>query len=554
MKLRSLLLTGLAGIALSLSAQTHVEGIEYFKAEQYNNAYELLKRNFNNPGTDKSLSDYYLGQIELMSQDPDKFEKASKIFNEGITANPNNPYNYVGLGYIALIKDKDLKAAEKYFKDAEGKDKKDYTLQMEIARAYYNADPVGYKEKYEKKIENAIKKDKTNPDIYILQGDILRDEAYQTEESKTYGSAAAKYDMATSNDPTSAVAYVKYADMYSNVKNYDYAIKKLQELLQNNPTSALGQRQLAELYYDTQKYDLAADQYGKYVNNPSHFKSDENRYLLILFGDQKYQDGYNYATKLLQENPDNFTAQSYQFINAAQIPEMADQLLPLGEKLLATKRANPSYQLAQIHYMLIPDELAKAGRTDEAIALIQEGISEQPNNPAMNQALTSVYMKMQEYGQAADAFQGYLDKTANPKETDYATAALYNYYGGMQYNSLNQPDKANEYFTKGKALAQKAADANPTWYKSYKIMGDIASAANPNDQATAAAPSYIKAIELYEAQPEESYKNDAKNMYYTVAFYYNQKGDKAAARNAINKALEIDPNNENFLKLSNAIK
>lgn len=554
MKLRSLLLTGMAGIALSLSAQTHVEGIEYFKAEQYNNAYELLKRNFNNPGTDKSLSDYYLGQIELMSQDKDKFEKAAKIFNEGISADPNNPYNYVGLGYIALLKDKDVKAAEKLFKEAESKDKKDFSLQMEIARAFYNADPVGYKEKYEKKIENALKKDKTNPDIYILQGDILRDEAYQTEESRTYGSAAAKYDMATSNDPTSAVAYVKYADMYTNVKSYDYAIKKLQELLQNNPTSALGQRQLAELFYDTQQYDKAADQYGKYVNNPSHFKSDENRYLLILFGGQKYKEGYDYATKLLAENPDNFTAQSYQFINAAQIPEMEGQLLPLAEKLIATKKANPDYQLAQIHYMLIPDELAKVGRSDEAIALLQEGMAEQPNNGALNQALTSVYMKMQEYGLAADAYQGYLDKTANPKETDYATGALYNYYGGMQYSTLNQPDKANEYFNKGNALAQKAAATNPNWYKPYKIMGDIASAANPDNQANAAAPSYIKAIELYEAQPEDSYKQDAKNMYYTLAYYYNQKGDSAAARNAIDKALEIDPENANFQNLSNAIK
>lgn len=564
MKLRKLLFAGFAGIALSLSAQTHVEGIEYYKADQLSNAQELLNRNLNNPGTDKSLADYYLGQIEMYQK---KYDKATKYFNDGISANPENPYNYVGLGYVALMKDKDLKAAEKYFKDAESKDKKDYSLQMEIARAYYNADPVAYKEKYEKKIETAIKKDIKNPDIYILQGDILRDEAYKTGESKTYGSAAAKYDMATSYDPTSAVAYVKYADMYNHANNPGYAITKLEELISNNPTSALGQRQLAEAYYNTNAFDKASAQYGKYVNNPNHFKSDEDRYALILFADGQYQKGYDYASSLLQENPSNFTAQRFQFMNAAQIPSMANQLIPLADKLIAAHKANPDNKFGAIDYNLISDELSKGGRVDEAIALLQEGMKEQPNNAQFDKNLAAIYIDAEDYGKAADAYNGYLKKTENPSYADLTQQALYAYFGGIQ-NLADVTDKATgeiirpkddtaakKYFDMATNYANQAAQASPSMYKPHKILGDIAKDSASQDKVgTAAAPEYIKAIELLEANPDPRYNNDAKAMYAYLAAYYLENGNNGAARTNIMKALEIDPNNTSYQNILNYIK
>lgn len=563
MKIRSLLLAAFAGMALTVSAQTHVQGIEYYKADQLTNAQELLLRNLNNPNTDKSLSYYYLGQIEVYQKN---LKGAEKYFNDGIAANPDDPYNYIGLGYLQL-KSGNVKEAEKYFKDAEKKGGKDQSVQVEIARAYYNADKVGYKDKYEKRIENALKKDGKNPDIYILQGDILRDEAYQTEDSNTYGKAASKYDMATSFDPTSAVAYVKYADMYTNAHNPNYAIQKLIELLNNNPNSALGQRQLANAYYDTQQFGKAADQYGKYVQNPNHFKSDEDRYALILFADGKYLDGYNYATKLLQENPSNFTAQRFQFINAAQIPAMANDLLPLADKLMAAHKANPDNKFASIDYTLISDELAKGGRIDEAIALINEGIAEQPTNGNFDKSLASIYINAEDYGKAADAYKGYLDKTPNAGYADLAQQALYAYFGGLQNLSdvtnketgeiirPKNPDAANKYFNMATTYANKAAEASPSAYKPHKILGDIAKDSAPENQVgKAAVPEYIKAVELFEANPDSRFNNDAKYMYAYLAAYYLENGNMSDARSNINKALAIDPDNTNYKAISDAIK
>ena len=53
------------------------------KADQLSNAKELLLRNMNNPGTDKSVADYYLGLIDLSEGNQ---ADASKWFNDGKTA------------------------------------------------------------------------------------------------------------------------------------------------------------------------------------------------------------------------------------------------------------------------------------------------------------------------------------------------------------------------------------------------------------------------------------------------------------------------------------
>ena len=58
MKFKGILTLCLAGFAMSAAAQTHVEGAEYYKADQFDNAKELLLRSLNNAGTDKSVSDY----------------------------------------------------------------------------------------------------------------------------------------------------------------------------------------------------------------------------------------------------------------------------------------------------------------------------------------------------------------------------------------------------------------------------------------------------------------------------------------------------------------
>ncbi len=547
MKLRTLFAASLAAIAMSASAQTHLEGAEYYKADQLDNAKELLLRNLNNSGTDKAVANYYLGLIAI---DENKLDEAQKYFEAGVQANPNYGYNYIGLGGIDLKKG-DKKAAEAQFKTGEGLLKKDAAAQVAIARAYYDADPVAYAKEITKKVESARKMSKNlEPAIYIFEGD-------QEKDKKNWGGAAGKYEMAKSYDANATEAYVKYANLYTQV-NPQYAITMLKELLSVNPTSALGQRELANAYYNKKDYADAAREYGVYVKNPNHFKQDEDRYAFLLFYSQDYKKGYDYATQLLAANPGNFTARRYQFMNAANLPEMADQLVPMAEELLAAHNANPaSNKFAAIDYILIAEEFTKAKRSDEAITVLQEAIKEMPDNANFNKQLAMTYVENENFSGASDTFEGFIAKTEEPGYNDFIQQAIFSYYAGIENKQKADQAKADTYFNKAKENVDKAASILPDNYKPKKILGDIAMqyATNDEEVKTAAFPMYSEAAELLEKSADPSrYKADAKTIYNYLGNYYLDHKDVAKAKENFNKYLQFDPDNEGYRKFVEGLK
>ena len=173
------------------------------------------------------------------------------------------------------------KAAKKLFD--EGKDlcgKKDDAVMVAIARAYYNVDPVKYADEIEDAKKDAKKRDKQSADLYVFEGDILADK-------QQWGSAASWYEMVMRSGKDNIEAYVKYANTYFYV-NPDVAIQTLEDLVASKPNSALAQRELAEKYYKDDQWTKAAEKYGIYMQNPNHFKQDENRYLTKQTQDQQY--------------------------------------------------------------------------------------------------------------------------------------------------------------------------------------------------------------------------------------------------------------------------
>lgn len=542
MKLKRILTICLAGVALGAAAQTHVEGTEYYKADQMANAKDLLERSLKNPNTDKAVSDYYLGLIALENGDK---AGADKYFADGIAQNSNYAYNYVGQGRLALLNG-DEKAAKELFKTAEKLAKKDASLEIAIARAYDSVNPALYEKQIAKAVENARRWDLQNPDIYIFEGD-------QLKEKKEWGNAAAKYEMAANYDKNATAAYVKYANLFTMV-NPDYAIKMLKELLTVNPTSALGQRELANAYYNKKDYKNAAVQYGAYVKNPSHFKQDEDRYAFLLFYGGDYKKGYDYATALLQQNPKNFTAQRYQFMNAAQIKEMESQLLPLAEALYAAHKADPKgNKMAPIDYTLIADEFSRAKRTDEGIAVLEEAIKDQPENANFNKQLAMMFVDKNNLARAADAYKGYLAKLEEPGYNDFIQQATFSFYAGVE--SKNNPELQKKFFDETKEYVDKAAKILPDNYKPKKFYGDIAKQlADKAHVESAAAPYYEEAVALLEASADPSrYTTDAKEMYNYLGNYYLDQKDTAKAKSYFMKYLQYDPNNADYRKFVDSL-
>ncbi len=534
MNYKSLIALVLAGSAFSALAQTHAEGVEYYEAGQLSNAKELLQRNINNAGTDKAVGYYYQGLISLSDNNADE---ARAFFNKGVEANPEYAFNYIGLGQLDLIAN-NPKEAEANFKKAEGLDKKDPAVQIAIARAYNAVNPELYAKVITKRVDKARKIDMKDPSIYIFEGDILA-------QSKDYGAAGAKYEMALNYDPNATAAYFKYANLFSQV-NPEYGINMLQKLLDLNPDSALGQRSLANAYYNQGMYKEAAAEYGKYVNNPNHFKQDEDRYAFLLFYGGDYQKGYDYASQLLSKDPSNFSALRFQFMNAAQLPAMADQMLPMAEALYNAHMAAPAKNVfAPIDYTLIGDEFQKAKKLDEAKAVLEEGIKNLPTNAALYKQLSMLNVDRRDMPGASNAYDGYIANTKDPGFNDNWQAAVFAYYAGVQ-NKENDPAAADTFFQKALKFGDAAAEQYPGMYRPAKLKGDVAMQKGQNEEAI---QYYIQSIDLLEKMDDTSrFAGDAKNLYNAVGNAYLDKKDKETAKRYFNGYLKYDPDNADYRK------
>lgn len=538
MKLKYVTALVLAAMAtLGVSAQGYKDGVEFYKAQRFNNAKVLLERNLDRPGTDKAASYYYLGMIEMQVEQPD-MAVAEKYFQQGIAANPKYPYNYVGEGLINLLKN-NSKEAEQQFKLAEkNAGKESSSVEVAIARAYYRVNANRYAKEINKRMEKAYKKDAENPDYFLFLAD-------QAAADKRWGDANGNFEMAYGYAPTASEAYVRYADILK-VRNPKESIRVLKLLLQQNPQSALGQRELARTYYDNNMYAEAAEQYGKYVKNPNHFDQDEAEYAFLLFVDNKFKQGYDYATQLLAQNPDNYSALRFQLMNAAQLPELASQMLPIAEKLWAAHLAAPEQKpFAQIDYNLVASQFSNAKEYDKALQVLDAAMKQFPDALQFLQQLAFVYLDQDKNLEATEAYNKYIKAKKEPSLNDLRTAMVFN-YAMASANKESDPTTASKYLGTLDGLIKQTQQLFPNDPTSYFYIGRVKILnASANDSRTVAVSDFTKGMQLVEAADNKKpYVNNAITMCQYLANAALANKNNAEARSWYEKALQLKPDDE----------
>lgn len=512
----------LLGASLSVSAQGFKDGIEYYKAGQYDNAITLLNRNMNNAATDKALSQYYLGQSYLAKKDA---AKAKSCFEAGVAANPECAYNYVGLGALQL-QNGDVQGAKENFKMAQKLAKKNSEVLVDMARAYYNANPDAYAKEIDDLLAKARKQSKNQePSIYVFEGDRLA-------KAQDWNGAATQYEQAILFDKDNPEGYVKYANVYYYI-NPDFAIGKLDELLNIHPNSALGQRELAEKYYLNGKWTRAAEQYGKYIANPNHFPEDKARYAVLLFAGDKFDDAAAVSREVLSQDPNNFQAARVlvRSLESAKNPEAKAE----AQKFMTNPAFKGRYNASD--YTSYAGMLMADADTVGSLQVLQEGEAALPNNPDIYSALSDYYFDLKNYPKAADYAELKLDNEKDLKPSDYYSAAL-NFLGA----TMSDPATARNYGDRGIKIMNKAMEGlelNQIPASYIRRLAMIATAANGNKADKTAADAWQKLIERLNMDPanadpanEDNNLGYYVNAYAYLADYYSDNGDEAAANTA----------------------
>ena len=530
----------LMGASLIANAQGYKDGIEYYKVDKLDNAKELLERNLNSPQTNKAEAFYYLGQIALHQG---KTAEAAANFEKGIAADAMNPYNYVGQAALALKNGGDAKAL---LEKARKLVKKDPKLEMEIARAFYDANPTTYAKDIEKCIKNARKWNPDDPDSYIFEADTKADK-------KDWGNAAGIYELAFDKDPNNIEAYVKYANTYFNV-NPDMAIERLEELQAKVPNSALVQRELAEKYYADNLGAKAAEQYGKYIKNPNHFAQDEVRYVQLLFFGEKYQESLDLATNLVNKlDPSDskvFFMKRMQLYNLVQL-EKWPEAVEAGRSFFSNMLPKGTNYEAR-DYTDYGEALQESGLPDEAIKAYNKAIDLNPKNTDLIRSLGDSYAAAEDYVKAAEYYQRLVDD-GNHKSNDLYTLSNY-YLGVASSEGLDAMTKADA-LAKSQKYIDEVDKLVPGNVLIVNLKAKIAKFREGDTNNGAALSAYNELLSILELKPDKaSYARYYKYAYNYLATYYFGKGDKATAKTYYQKWLEYDPENEALRNYVNSLK
>ena len=493
----TLLLAG--GLMASAQSQGYKDGIEYYKAGQYENAKTILERTLNDASTDKSLANYYLGQVALAKGDK---AAAKSFFDQGQEADPANPYNYVGLGALDLLNN-NVSSASDYFKEAKKLAKKDSEVIVAIARAYYNTDPVKYAKEIQSNIDKARKDSKNmEPSIYILEGDMLYD-------AKDYGQAAARYENAITNDPDNSEGYVKFANAYFNV-NKNFGIEKLEELLAKQPNSAMAQRELAEKYFLADHWRKASDLYGKYIQNPNHFPEDKARYAVLLYWGENYPESLRIAEEILAGDPSNFLMQRIQFLDNAALKNF-DAAKNNAENFFAK---NPNAHFTTNDFVTYADVLSELGQDSLAVVQYEIAAQRDPKNGELLKNLSSVYSKNQQYGKSAEAYDAYLKLQEKPSLNDlFGMSGRYLNAAAYSKDTTEQKELAGRGIEYVKQVIERTPEVSPVI---YQRLARLYIAANNKLPDANAIEAYNKMLVSLDSDPANK---DPKNPNNTLPLY-----------------------------------
>jgi lipopolysaccharide biosynthesis regulator YciM len=248
----------------------------------------------------------------------ERWQSAEKIFRQLV---PKEPDAYYWLAESLLQQNKEAEAkqviagAEKtplvlvaqgeYEEALKQTRQKDAEVLIAVARAYLNAKSTGYPYMLDL-LDKAAKRDKNNPEIYTMQGEVYR-------RMGDGGKAVQAYMTALEKDAGYAKAEYGIGKIYLTQQNTESFLKHFTNAVQKDPAYTPALYELYYYYY-FRDVNLAKDYLDKYIANRD--ASVENDYMMIdlLYVSSKQAQALDMARQLLQKEGNAAQSRLYKLI------------------------------------------------------------------------------------------------------------------------------------------------------------------------------------------------------------------------------------------------
>lgn len=535
-------LGSLLSLIISVSAfAQNSPGADYLSLGETKLAKEYFTRNMaQNP----EESHYYLGEIAYAEGN---MTEAKSQFEQGLAAKVESPLNRIGLAKLQFKSNP--KIAEDELKEVQKKNKKDVTVLLAVAKAFFDN---GMKEKAQERVDDAKKADKKNPYVYIFEGDMY------AAEKKT-GDAAMQYDQAINFDPNCALAYMKGARVYEYI-NVNTATEMLRKAVEIRPDYAIAHKNLADMYYRDGKYGSAIESYKNFFAQGDYTIDDIRRYASAEFFTKNYPEAKKILSQGLTREPNNFVFNrlSMYIENDTQ---NYDAALSVVDKFFDLPRQKGDSLIVQ-DYKIAANVLSETGNKERAIGMYKKAVELEPDNAALYKEIASICENEKMYDGAAEFYEKYIDIRGESTDAqDYWQLGYYNYLAGsaaatdtLSMSPQQAKAKSVEFLNKADKSFGTVMERMPDSYLGAFWRARANAFLDPDIIDGLAKPYYEATLNTITSQNDErtsAITSALKESYrYLMFYYYKQyvdKGqnaaDKASMKDFSEKLLELDPAN-----------
>lgn len=401
------------------------------------------------------------------------------------------------------------------------------------------------------------------PAIY-LEGD-----AYS--KIKKYGEASTKYEEARALKPDDMEPYVKLVEVYKYV-NPEYAMQLVDELSAQKGEDPDANRVLGSLYYqlnDTTKSIKAFNTYFASCTDGNIDLKAREDYAVVMFLSKNYKTSLDMVKKILPEDPEEISLNRMLFYNNIELEDYDAANSAYNEFFVKNKdKYFDLYNYSDYKYAGI--YFTKLKKYPEAVEAYKSAVEIVPEDrkdllAQMYGDLSNAYQKTNQYDEAAEAFQNYMD-TKYDKETDlvndkFNKGKIYYYgvvyavekLGEAQTDTTKYESMKRRYLEEGTKLfndvtvAKADSYLGPSWVARLNML---ATPETPNEVAKAAFEEVIKRLD----GKGEDYDSKRAEAFAYISWSYVNTEDWANARIYCDKALKCDEYNNLASQINRALK
>jgi tetratricopeptide (TPR) repeat protein len=506
-------------------------------AEQYQKAKAMFSELVKVQPTPENY--FGFGELYLTLNNPDS---AKIVFEKGIKADEKSKYmmNYIGLGTVDLFNHKDDAAKVNFDKATEDMRKKDYEQYIYIGKAYTyegsrNLDKAfGWFAKADEYGEK-------DPRLHIARGNAYK---FQKKNSE----AVAEYQRAMSLKDNLLAVQVNVGEIWTQAFNFELAESTLKGVIAKDPNFGPAYRALAENYYrwasafpnrQAEFLGQAKTNYSKYLDLTDRSTDSRYRYLIFLFNAKDYATLEKAASDFINSpgfKKDYIVARRFRGYSAVE-------------------NGNSEVGIDALNNFITNSSVENQKQDSLAILSYVKGYNLDTTNTEVLRTIASNYKNIKKYGKAADFY----DKVAALSKESYQD---WFYAGYMRYFSYANMVSANSTDTALMKSTLLKSDSALTYVAvktknlaAYLYKARVEYYLNPVNDNEKVKNAYDKVVEIIseKPQPSDAEKKYLLEAYSSIGAFYI-KSDKPKAKEYFDKALVLDPNNQQVKDALAALK